>query len=67
MLDRLLQVIIDFERNNSGYKVRISNFKELSRYVLEDLLTVQEGNKPMMFWILKDHDGAFKNYLSEVA
>jgi hypothetical protein len=49
MLDRLLQVIIDFERNNSGYKVRISNFKELSRYVLEDLLTVQEGNKPMMF------------------
>ena len=61
------QVDIDFERNDSAYKVRTSSFKELSRYILEDLLTVQEGDTPMLLCISKDLDGAFKNYLSDAA
>ena len=59
------QVDIDFERNDLAYEVHISNFKELSRYILEDLLAVQEGDKPRLLCISKDLNSAFKSYLSD--
>ena len=56
-----------FERNNLAYEVCTSNFKELSRYILEDLLTVRERGRPTLLCISEDLNGVFKNYLLDTA
>lgn len=58
--------IDDFDSNDAAYEVRTSNFKELSRYILEDVLGCLKGTR-LLLCIRKDLDEHFSNMLSDGA
>jgi len=61
-------VDIDFENNDDAYEVRTSNFKELSRYVLEDILGCRDkGGRPMLLCIAKELDKRYAQFPSEAS
>jgi len=59
-------VLVDLDSNDDAHHVRTTNFKQLSRYVLEDLLACDE-DKPLLLCIARSLDDDYNDLLSDAA